>query len=208
VSEVDREADGENPLPSLERVSQRMRDRLELIFDAFRQGGVLLTPDEAMKELDLVLGTLSETWGPIEFSVLTSRFDKIAFRCLVHHYAVDIYYRLQRPSRTKGRRGAPPLTDEYLDRILRLTKERKSHKEIATEVGLTGPRAKDRIRHQIKIAVKRWNDVTARIRELGAKQVAKVSVSHTEAAVNNGSDSPRASRKRKRKPSRKARRNK
>jgi len=150
---------------------------LEEIFSIYQQHGVMLTPDKAIEEFDLLLDKLSEVLGSEVSPVMSARFDPKTIRRKAHHYAVDLYYRALGSTGTTGtavaRRGAPPLSDAHVDQILKLVREGKSVAEIARLLGLEGHGAKDRMRHRIRTAVKRWNQAVNRIHKLHAAQTAR-----------------------------------
>jgi hypothetical protein len=68
--------------------------------------------------------------------------------------------------KAKDRRGAPSLPTEYLDRILQLRRQGLNPAQIADRFG----QPKDRVRHQVKIAEKRYRDAVEEARKLGAAQ--------------------------------------
>jgi hypothetical protein len=105
------------------------------------------------------------------------RVDIVAARCKIHHHAVDLYYRTYFPRKPgikgKPRRGAPQLPLEYLHQVLTLSKKGLNPAQIASKLGQSDPKAKGRIVKQIVIAEKRYAEIVANIRALGAKQEAR-----------------------------------
>jgi hypothetical protein len=152
---------------------------LKDIFDAARISGVRLTPDKAMAMLDDDVaafekaGGLEGNAGSASPSLPALRIDVVAIRRKVHHCAVDLFYNTYFPRKAgtegKPRRGAPSLSDEYLDQILQLCRKGLNYAQIADRLG----EPKDRIRKRIEIAERRYREAVERVRELGAAQLRK-----------------------------------
>jgi hypothetical protein len=154
---------------------------LEEIFVVARTNGFRLTPDQAMAELDEALASILATpdtpekdRGLTARPRLAVRIDIVALRCKVHHFAVDLFYKTYFPRRSgtegKSRRGAPPLSTEYLGHVLMLSDRGLKPFEIAGKLGQSDPRGKDRVRKQIAAAKKRYLEIVSNIRKLGAAQ--------------------------------------
>jgi len=175
-------------------LTRKLELALEEIFEIGRAGGYRFTPEEALSELDDMLHSILAELDSAEIVKgfpsaqvrLPIRIDFVAFRRHLHHYAVDLYYSYQyprRPSAVTPRKGAPRLSNEYLDQILKLVKEGRNPAQIALALGLTGPGAKDRVRKQIVTATNRYSAVVENIRRLGAAQLRRN-------AIDSSSDAP------------------
>jgi hypothetical protein len=76
-----------------------------------------------------------------------------------HHLAVDLYYKTY--ARDRKGPGRPPLSEEYCDRLLRMSSEKKTHLQMAKEMNLPTRTpderrtAKEKIRQRKRIAIKR-----------------------------------------------------
>lgn len=103
-------------------------------------------------------GEQSQLDETLSGAVSTLRFDFDAYRREAHHYAVDQFYKTYFPRR----RGAPPLPDYYLDRILRL--RRKGLNYVAIAEKLCQP--KDKVRKQVEAAEKRRQEAVERIERI------------------------------------------
>ncbi len=155
-------------------------ETLEDIFSAARQSGIVLTPDEALIELDDALkAVFFSKAGSEERSAEAGlhrplRVDAVAFRTKIHHRAVDLYYQTYFPRKAgmegKPRRGASNLSLDYLHQVLTLSREGMNPAQIATKMGQLDPKAKGRIAKQIRIAEKRYGEIVANIQALGHRQ--------------------------------------
>ena len=150
------------------------------LFGLARNCGVRLTPDQAMAELDdalesaLAKARVSEAGKDSAHAPHPPlRLDAVAFRRKIHRRAVDMYYNTYFPRKPdaagKPRRGGSRLSDEHLDLVLSLAKQGLTLREIAKRLGYSdakfGSPAKDRVRKQIDIAVRRWNEIVTSIRQ-------------------------------------------
>jgi hypothetical protein len=155
-------------------------ETLEDIFSAARQSGVVLTPDEALIELDDALKEVFSKAGVLEGRAGKAGLhrplpiDVVAFRTKVHHRAVDLYYQTYFPRKAgmegKPRRGRSRLPLEYLDQLLTLHKKGLNPAQIASTLGESGLKAKGRIAKQIRIAEKRYAELVANVQALGRRQ--------------------------------------
>ncbi len=180
MSENDTLANAENKLSakaSTVKMEQRLKGWLEVIFEHRREPSV--TPDEAMQILDEMLrswisGSAGSEKSPSATSRLPLRIDTVSFTRRIHHYAVDLYYDTYFPrwpgTEGKSSRGAPPLSDEYLEQVFRLAQRGKHPKEIADKLGQLDPKAPDRIRKQIDRYVQRRSELEKNIRKIGDEQ--------------------------------------
>jgi hypothetical protein len=134
---------------------KRYRFTLDAIFEEYAAIGVRVTPDEA---LELMEDLLCE-WVSKDASVASDgtlrplalfRFDFAAFRREAHHYAVDQFYKTYFPRR----RGAPPLPDYHIDRILALRRKGWNYVAIAKELG----QPEDTTKRQVEVAEKRCRE--------------------------------------------------
>ena len=141
---------------------KRYSQVLDWIFEEYASGK-LIRPDDAM---DLMEELLEKLVGEDEQSSLDRttprpvpimRFDFDAYRREAHHYAVDRFYKTYFPRK----RGAPQLSEGYLDQILQLKSKGLNYVAIAEKLG----QPKDRMRHQVKAAELYWNKVAERIKQ-------------------------------------------
>jgi hypothetical protein len=158
-----------------------------------------LTPDAAMRELDDVLESVLEAMDKTKTATVRPsrplRIDVVAARQKIHHYAVDLFYRTYFPRKAgmegQPRRGATGLPLEYLDQVLKLSREGKNPAQIATLLGQVGPGAAGRISKQIRLAEKRWAEMLANIRRLGAIQQARLRAKVPVESQSRGKRCPR-----------------
>jgi hypothetical protein len=140
---------------------KRYRYILDSIFEEFASNKTTIRPDEAMELMKACLEKMANdgkrsddaTSGPAYF-----QFDFVAYRREAHHYAVDRFYKTYYPRK----RGAPPLPDTYLDRILRLRLKGPNYISIAEKLG----QPQEKMRKQVEAAEKRWQEAVARIEQL------------------------------------------
>jgi hypothetical protein len=136
---------------------KRYTSMLDMIFQEYESASILINPDEAMELMEKLLpSVVGKELQPNKPKSL--RFDVAAYRREAHHYAVGRFYKTFYGSR----RGAPPLSLEYLDHVLKLQAQGLNHAQIAKRLGQT----KDTIRKQLKQAVRLWNERANKIREL------------------------------------------
>ena len=172
----------ENNSAVLRRIwRQWYKPTLDDLFKEFESLSILLTPDAAIEQMDGLFKWVLDHTESADSSELTNdpigrptfRFDDVAMTREAHHYAVDLFYKYYFPrepgSQGKSRRGAPPLSMEYLDRILQLRRKGFNYVKIAEVLG----QPKDRMRKQVEIAEKRYCEAVKRVRELGAAQSCK-----------------------------------
>jgi hypothetical protein len=172
-----------------------IKDLLHSIFVEAR--GSYLTPDVAMEILEEILGSRISSSGiqPNESSNNPRflRADMAVFRRKIHHYAVDLYYESYFPRRKrtsgKSKRGATALPDDYLDELLKMTRQGVNLQKMADKLGHFGPKGKDRVRKQRDLAIKLFSETAERIRRLGALQKAREAAKATLQPAP--SDSPR-----------------
>jgi hypothetical protein len=153
---------------------------LDSLFSEFESKEFLLTPDVAIEKMELAFRRILSDSGSEAQPDSSSRpgqpfrFDETAFTREAHHYAVDLFYRTYFPREAggerKSRKGAPQLSIEYLDRVLKLSDEGLEPHEIAERLGQSDPQARDRIRKQILAGRKRYIEIVHNIRKLGAAQ--------------------------------------
>jgi hypothetical protein len=134
---------------------------LEHLYKEAVQAGVMLYPDEAMKEFSNLIREIVEVnkFDIQEFRQSNPRTNIIGHSQKLHHYAVDLFYRTY----SEATIGAPPISNEYLILLVELRNKGLSHGKIAKELGMpTSPqnelrKSSDRIRKQLDIAEKRLN---------------------------------------------------
>ena len=142
---------------SLDEVVDLNKMLLEEKFKEAKAKGIMLWPDEAIRELfdywDNMLnsGTLkSNSQKPT-----LTKTNHIALSRMVHLFAVELFYRTYYPTT-----GAPKLTNEYLASILKLYREKNSYRLVALELDpkLSNQElisATQKIRKQVKLAQKK-----------------------------------------------------
>jgi hypothetical protein len=127
---------------------------LDAIYQDSAARGAFLTPDAAMAALmdDLAAlfpsrkGAESEM-GTTARTHLQPRMDRIAGLRDAHRYAVNLFYRTYFP-----RKGAPPIPEDDLAKLLDLHERGLSYGQIAQEFKLPYPQSKDMIRKRIAVA--------------------------------------------------------
>ena len=134
---------------------KRYRFTLDAIFEEYSSVGMMVTPDQAMDLMEDLLrewvnkDASEESKGTSRPTVLF-RFDSDALSREAHHYAVDRFYKTYYPRR----RGAPPLPDYHLDRILALRRKGWNYVAIAKELGQRA----DTTKRQVEVAEKRCGE--------------------------------------------------
>jgi hypothetical protein len=162
------------------KYSSMFKLAIEELFHDAGKAGFRVTPDEVM---DLIDQTLQEFFDrSVEPEIGATRvgrpprIDVVAARQKIHLYAVNVYYRTYFPRKAgmegKQRRGAPRLSEEYLERIRQLSKKGWNPAQIATELGQSDPGAVDRISKQMEIADERWSEIVADFQRRGQDQFA------------------------------------
>jgi hypothetical protein len=140
---------------------KRYTQVLDQIFEAFASQEIRIGPDAALEEMENFLERLCNQSRQDESKDASSataviRFNFAAYRREAHHYAVDRFYRTYFPQK----RGAPPLPEYHLDRILALRRKGKTPLAIADKMGLR----KDTAKYQVEAAEKRWHEAVDRIK--------------------------------------------
>ena len=133
---------------------------LKSIYKEARENGEIIWPDEAFKKfMDGMNKIVSSKMVDIDEVYLKyPSFNPVKISSKIHHYAVEMFYKTYLPT-PKGR---PPLSDKYLDKILSLNQEGKSHLESAkilndlpSDLKEDKVKAKDRVRKRKERAEKR-----------------------------------------------------
>jgi len=142
----------------------RYRDLLDSIFDECASHKIIIGPDDAMDWMEDFLQKLASDDEQLQLDETVSRpvsnlrFDVPAYRREAHHYAVDRFYKTYFPRK----RGAPPLPEAYVDRILQLRFQKLNYISIAERLG----EPKGRVKKQVRAAEKRWQEAVARIEQI------------------------------------------
>jgi hypothetical protein len=146
---------------------------LDYLFTEAKRDHILLKPDEAIEDMETVISALSKAdeRETASESILNSfrRMNTTAMLRDAHHYAVDLFYNTYYPTS-----GAPPLSLDYLDVLLKLKKKGLNNQQIARRLGAkTDAEAKqiaDRIRKELAGSEKRYKKMLEEIHTLGAHQ--------------------------------------
>jgi hypothetical protein len=143
---------------------------LDVIFAEHASSKLLVKPDTAMELAEDLLyervkKDVYEVTQNTSRPTAILRFDPAAIRREAHHYAVDQFYKTYFPRK----RGAPPLPDSHIDRIIALRRKGLSRvataEKLAVELGLRLDTAK----YQVAAAEKRWGELLERIEQLKRK---------------------------------------